>query len=225
MEDLSNKRFNNFVVVSFSHTHEYPSIKRYKDKKYNYITKKHYWNCQCDCGKKFISEHFNLQRPIIKGCGCHVYRTKEQFIEYVKNLPTTETGCKIWPKSKRPNGYSYTTYKKKQYGVHRLSYIFFKGPIEKGKYICHSCDHRQCVEPSHLWAGTCKDNMEDCKRKKRTLYGEKGTAAKLTEEKVIEIRSLRKKKITLKELSKKFNVHFSTIWDICNYKSWKHLGD
>lgn len=45
--------------------------------------------------------------------------------------------------------------------VSRLAYKLAKGPIPKGKHILHSCDVPACINPDHLRAGTCSENMKD----------------------------------------------------------------
>jgi hypothetical protein len=37
----------------------------------------------------------------------------------------------------------------------------------KGKGACHTCDNPPCVNPSHIWPGTQKENSHDCVRKGR----------------------------------------------------------
>jgi len=75
--------------------------------------------------------------------------------------------CWIWNGSMSCNGYGKIDYKGKTISSHRASYVAFKGEIGKGLYVCHSCDVKHCVNPSHLWLGTCKDNIQDAKVKRR----------------------------------------------------------
>lgn len=68
--------------------------------------------------------------------------------------------------------------------------------VPKGMYICHHCDNPQCVRPSHLFVGTPKQNMEDCKAKgrlgnsdsKKHLGEDNGGGGKMTNEKVSQLR-------------------------------------
>lgn len=59
------------------------------------------------------------------------------------------------------------------------------GPIPDGFFVLHLCDELKCINPSHLWLGTQKDNMRDMIQKKRhpgnrlvgfrSAYGPEGT--------------------------------------------------
>ena len=127
------------------------------------------------------------------------------------------------------NGYAKISWNKKACWAHRLSYELFKGPIPKKMDVCHSCDNRKCVNPSHLFVGTRRDNMVDCKNKKRISSGLKHSVImqkafegkrKLSDENVL---SIIKSTETNRELAKKFNVHNRLISLIKENKIYKHV--
>lgn len=68
------------------------------------------------------------------------------------------------------------------------------------------------------------DNHPNRLRPERMVRGEANAAAKLTEEKVIEIRALHAAGYTQSSLAEMFSVSFSTICRTVNLKTWKHLA-
>ena len=51
--------------------------------------------------------------------------------------------------------------------AHRYSWEMFYGPIPATLFVLHTCDIKKCVNPSHLFLGTQKDNMQDAAKKGR----------------------------------------------------------
>src|SRR5690349_13681831 len=108
--------------------------------------------------------------------------------------------CWIWTGSKSLPGYGHFSTSRALSPVlaHRVSWVLRNGPIPPGMFICHHCDNPSCVQPDHLFQGTCKDNVADMITKGRQSphigrfqqRGELHGAAKLTERDVIEIRRL-----------------------------------
>lgn len=72
------------------------------------------------------------------------------------------SGCWIWRGTPNTGGYSqFALTRKHRVGAHRYAYERALGPIPDGMVICHRCDNPRCVRPSHLFAGTYRDNTMD----------------------------------------------------------------
>ena len=60
-------------------------------------------------------------------------------------------------------GYGYGRIQLRPYGTwlaHRLSYVWFNGPLRDDKEIHHTCENRQCVNPQHLIQVTRKEHAD-----------------------------------------------------------------
>jgi len=80
-----------------------------------------------------------------------------------------KSGCWIWAEFINPvTGYGIVRSPFSTSRVaSRYSWELHFGPIPAGLQVLHKCDVRSCVNPKHLFLGTCKDNLRDMVRKGR----------------------------------------------------------
>lgn len=90
--------------------------------------------------------------------------------------------------------------------------------------VCHRCDVPDCVNPSHLFEGTQKENVADCHRKGRGLTGERHPQARMSEETARQILVMRSEARTLSEVAQRLGVSRTMVWQVVRGKSWKHLN-
>ena len=84
-----------------------------------------------------------------------------------KVVRDTERGCLLWTGAKDGKGYGTIRDGNKHVSLHRAVWQRQYGPISMGMGVCHHCDTPACIELTHLFLGTPKDNAADRDRKGR----------------------------------------------------------
>lgn len=132
-------------------------------------------------------------------------------------------GCWLWPGA-MAGSYGMIRIRPhvSLFAVHRVSHWVEKGPIPDGLHGCHSCDVRLCGNPSHVYAGTQSDNLQDALRKgrlylpkrNRELVGELHSNATLTNRDVEAIRLLHANGFDVPYLAQRFGASEGNLFKI-----------
>jgi len=169
----------------------------------------------------------------------YVRSTRESHLNYLKCAvdaliidPTkhwNEYPCLEWPFGRDKDGYGKVTVDRKGRRSHRIAFELAYGKISEDDLACHHCDNPACISPPHIFIGTVLDNNRDRVAKGRSRYcparGERAAHSKLTAEKVLEIRALRRQGLTCAEISRKYNVSDNAIAAISRKATWAHVQD
>lgn len=149
---------------------------------------------------------------------------KSRFMDKVS--PEPNSGCWLWTGTMSSTGYGRLKVDGVMLPAHRISYSLFIGSIGEGKFICHTCDNRLCVNPDHLFCGTHDENMKDMvskgRQSKENKYGASNGRAKLTDADVI---AIRRSELTQAALAEQYSVSRSQISMIKTRVRWSHLDE
>lgn len=135
-----------------------------------------------------------------------------------------KTGCWEWQGAVLNSGYGQINYAGRTRTVHKFSLETFRGvcPLPKCD-VCHTCDNKRCFNPDHLFVGTRRDNVRDCRAKGRISRGEDRHNAKLTANDVVRIRVLASRGFSSQLLACLFPVSPRTIRGIVCGREWSWL--
>jgi hypothetical protein len=98
-------------------------------------------------------------------------------------------------------------------------------------FMCHHCDNRKCVNPSHLFLGTQADNLRDMVAKGRSglgktyVWGENHGQAKLTRSDVDVIHRHLESGLSRSVIGQIMGVSTSTVDKIATGKHWTARED
>lgn len=172
--------------------------------------------CLCGCGHKVAT--VRVGRSSEKGfrypAGSHRrylvgHGAKRKGPEY---LVDPITGCWIWQGSKHWRwGYGHLAVNRRIRSAHCVYYERLVGPIPEGLELDHTCHRRDCVNPKHLEPVTPAINTR------------RSQVAKLTEEKVKEIRRLRADGVPRRDVAAQFNVTEANIKAITTKLTWRDI--
>lgn len=117
--------------------------------------------------------------------------------------------CWLWKGSRGSNGYGKLAKGcLNETSAHRISYALYVSTIPVGLLICHKCDVKTCVNPSHLFAASHAWNMRDMRKKGRSAKGTRNGRCRVPWETVVEIR---KATGSCRAVGRKYGVHHSYV--------------
>jgi hypothetical protein len=142
--------------------------------------------------------------------------TQEDVQRFERYLDKKTSNCWIFIGGKVGNSYGHFVLRTGVVLTHRFAYTIWKGPIEKGKLVLHTCDCPACCNPQHLILGDQYDNMRDCIKKGRSYRnsGERHHLSKISDEDRTQILFLRAIGISTIEIAKQFNLSRHHIYKI-----------
>jgi len=178
------------------------------------------------CGKRFSKTKPTQQRVF-----CSIWCTRrfgaaksvEECFWAQVDRSANDADCWQWLGPKLPSGYGVISKGKIRY-AHRLALRLSGVDVPVDNDVCHKCDNPPCCNPSHLFVGTRKENMEDCAAKGRSTKGEKDAQALLRAEQVLQIREAAANGETHAAIAARYGIARRTVGKVASGVRWAHVG-
>lgn len=155
--------------------------------------------------------------------------------------------CWEWRGRKDKDGYGKLRHARREWRAHRLVFALTIGSPD-GLCVLHRCDNPACVRPDHLFLGTNLENIADRVAKGRSCagpthpayknsdlarskwahrksvcHGKAHWSAKLDEEKVRQLRELRRGGMSQRALAARYSVTRNAVRSVLSGRSWRHV--
>ena len=142
--------------------------------------------------------------------------------------------CLEWTLSRTPDGYGRLSWRGVHTYAHRVAWELTVAPVPSDLWVLHHCDNPPCVRTEHLYLGTSRDNVADRDRRgrsgcwtkpERVSRGERHYRARLSEEKVRQIRHIRERHgLPYRQIAHDLGVSYDAVWAAAQRVTWKHVG-
>lgn len=138
--------------------------------------------------------------------------------------------CWEWGAGRSDLGYGKMYHQGRHWVTSRIALEIKIGrALTEGEFACHHCDNPPCVNPDHLFAGTCADNQRDASEKGRLWspgpgLGEAHPLTKFTVENVALVWRLRGE-LPASQIAVGFGVKTGAIYSIWDGRNWSHVTD
>ena len=181
----------------------------------------------CVCKKVFFVNPLILKKRPAKFCSKLCQATplslEDRFFKHVGKK--RDDGCIFWSGPKSSGGYGTIGFDgRPDLTASRVSYELFVGQIPKGLFVLHHCDNPPCVNPVHLFLGSISDNSIDCVKKGRHVHGSRSHFAKLTNDKVREMRErYAMGGASIEQLAREYGISGCNAGKIIRRLAWKHV--
>lgn len=144
------------------------------------------------------------------------------------HLDYTGDECLTWPFFIDHKGYGRIRVNKVHHTAARVLCEMVNGPPPTPKHeAAHTCGrgHEGCVTPNHLVWATKRENENHKQLHGRVRSGERNPLAKLTADKVREIRRGCTGRLgEKKEFAQRFGIKQSTVTNLLTRKTWRHVA-
>ena len=142
----------------------------------------------------------------------------------------SDDDCWEWTGARQGDGYGSFSLNGKPELAHRVAWQLEYGAIPRGDFygtncVCHTCDNRGCVNPSHLFFGTQQDNVIDRDQKGRNVNyrGERHGCATISDLEAKHIKDLLSAGCVQKNIAEALGVSAQVVTKINTGRAWLHI--